>query len=83
MQELPDHNDASLWGKVAECNRVLGDEEEMISVYEAIIQDEQVHVSKPPCYAWATHSPQFGLQLIIIPACPVSYHLTMKHRLVS
>lgn len=42
VQEWPDFNDASLWGKVANCQKALGDEEEMVSIYEAVMQDDRV-----------------------------------------
>lgn len=39
VQELPDYNDKELWNKIAECYEALGDQEGMVAVYEAIMQD--------------------------------------------
>ena len=39
VQELPDYNDKELWNKIAECYEALGDQEGMITMYEAIMQD--------------------------------------------
>ena len=45
IQELPDYNSTELWGKIGECQHILGNDEEMISMYEAVMQDRE-------CPAW-------------------------------
>ena len=44
-QQLPDYNNTELWGKMADCHQLLGDSEEMVSMYEAVMQDSN-------CPAW-------------------------------
>ena len=38
VQELPEYNDKELWSKIADCHEALGTEEEMVTMYEAIMQ---------------------------------------------
>lgn len=45
VQELPDYNNAELWGKLGECQHMLGNSEDMVSMYEAVMQDSK-------CPAW-------------------------------
>ncbi|DBA78961.1 TPA: hypothetical protein ACH3X1_008835 [Trebouxia sp. C0004] len=45
VQELPDYNNTQLWGKIAECQQALGNSQELVSMYEAVMQDEL-------CPAW-------------------------------
>jgi len=40
VQELPDYNNTELWGKIAECQQALGNSQELVSMYEAVMQDE-------------------------------------------
>lgn len=39
VQELPEYNDKELWTKIAECHEALGSQEDMVVMYEAIMQD--------------------------------------------
>ena len=39
VQELPEYNDKELWTKIAECHEALGSQEDMVAMYEAIMQD--------------------------------------------
>lgn len=39
VQELPEYNDKELWTKIAECHEAIGSQEEMVEMYEAIMQD--------------------------------------------
>ncbi|KAA6423612.1 MAG: hypothetical protein FRX49_06672 [Trebouxia sp. A1-2] len=45
VQELPDYNNTELWGKIARCQQALGKSQELVSMYEAVMQDEL-------CPAW-------------------------------
>jgi len=45
VQELPDYNNAELWGKIAECQQALGNSQELVFMYEAVMQDQL-------CPAW-------------------------------
>ncbi|KAL0053282.1 hypothetical protein WJX82_003692 [Trebouxia sp. C0006] len=45
VQELPDYNNTELWGKIAECQQALGNSQELVSMYEAVMQDQL-------CPAW-------------------------------
>ena len=38
VQELPDYNSTQLWGKIGQCQRLLGNDQEMISMYEGVMQ---------------------------------------------
>ena len=40
VQELPEYNDKELWSKIAECHEALGTQEDMVAMYEAIMQDD-------------------------------------------
>ena len=38
VQELPDFNSTQLWGKIGQCQLLLGNDQEMVSMYEGVMQ---------------------------------------------
>lgn len=39
VQELPEYNDKELWSKIAECHDSLGNQGDIVAMYEEIMQD--------------------------------------------
>ena len=54
VQELPDYNNTELWGKIAECQQALGNSQELVSMYEAVMQDQL-------CPAWKQNEAALAL----------------------
>ena len=38
VQELPEYNSTQLWGKIGQCQRLLGNDQELVSMYEGVMQ---------------------------------------------
>ena len=42
VQELPDYNDKELWSKIAECHEAIGSQDDLVNMYEGIMQDSSL-----------------------------------------
>ena len=61
VQELPDYNIPQLWSKTAECQTQLGLEQEMVAMYEGVMQDSS-------CPAWKQSEAALALAQVHIDA---------------